>query len=81
MSFRYDIVFAIAAFLQCHPASAEETVTTYVNDGWDIKGVTQLATTGRTQIILQKGKRAMICTIYFSVPDKGWIPQGCDPMP
>jgi hypothetical protein len=64
-----------------HFAAAEGTVSTYLHDGWDIKAVSQISSTGRTQVILQKSDRAVICTIYYSVTDNGWVPQGCEPMP
>jgi hypothetical protein len=62
-------------------AAASGTVSNYLSDGWDIKAASQVSSTGRTQVILQKGHDAVVCTIYFSVLDKGWISQGCDPLP
>ena len=63
-------------------ATADDgTVSTYLHDGWDIKAVSQVSSTGRTQVILQKGRDGVVCTIYFSAVDKGWVPQGCDPLP
>ena len=61
--------------------AAEGTVSTYLRDGCDIKAVSRVSETGRTQVILQKSDHDMVCTIYYSVTDNGWVPQGCDPMP
>jgi hypothetical protein len=62
-------------------AQAEGSVSTYLRDGWEIKTASQVSSTGRTQIILQKGNRGVVCTIYYSVTENGWTPQGCDPLP
>ena len=70
----------ITLLLMCG-ATTSETVTNYLSDGRDIKAASQVSSTGRTQVILQKGQYAVVCTIYFSVLDKGWISQGCDPLP
>ena len=81
--FRGTVVCLIALLASSLSATAATngTVSTYLADGWDIKGVTQLSTTGRTQIIMQKGTRGLVCTIYYSVEENGWTPQGCDPLP
>jgi len=71
-------LFAISS---AHAAADDGTVSTYLRNGWDIKAVSQVSSTGRTQVILQKGHDGVVCTIYFSVVDKGWVPQGCDPLP
>ena len=60
---------------------AEGTVSSYLRDGWEIKAASQASSTGRTQVILQKGTQAVVCTIYYSVTENGWTPQGCDPLP
>ena len=62
-------------------ARTTDTVATYLRDGWEIKVASQVSSTGRTQIILHKGNRGVVCTIYYSVTEKGWTPQGCDPLP
>jgi hypothetical protein len=74
-------LIALVALSLDATAASNGTVSTYLADGWDIKGVTQLSTTGRTQIIMQKGTRGVVCTIYYSVTENGWTPQGCDPLP
>jgi hypothetical protein len=81
--FRETFVGLIALVAQTLSATAavNGTVSTYLAYGWDIKGVTQLSTTGRTQIIMQKGTRGVVCTIYYSVEENGWTPQGCDALP
>lgn len=56
-------------------AADDGTVSTYLHDGWDIKAVSQVSSTGRTQLILQKGRDGVVCTIYFSAVDKGWVPK------
>jgi hypothetical protein len=75
------LMIALGAVLNTATAAAEGTVTTYLRDGWEIKAASQVSSTGRTQVILQKGSQGMICTIYYSVTDNGWTPQGCDPLP
>jgi hypothetical protein len=62
-------------------AQADGSVATYLRDGWDIKAASQVSSTGRTQIILQKGNQGVVCTAYYSATEKGWAPQGCDPLP
>jgi hypothetical protein len=62
-------------------SGADGTVSTYLRDGWEIKAASQISSTGHTQIILQRGPQGVVCTIYYSVKDNGWIPQGCDPLP
>ena len=72
---------ALGAALPTWIADAEGTVSTYLHDGWEIKAASQISSTGRTQIVLQKGNLGVVCTIYYSVTDGGWTPQGCDFLP
>jgi hypothetical protein len=62
-------------------AAQEDSVSTYLQNGWEIKAVSQISSVGYTQIILQNGRRGVVCTIYYSVRDNGWISKGCDPLP
>jgi hypothetical protein len=75
------LAVVIATATLARPADAEGTVSTHLRDGWDIKAVSQVSSTGRTQVILQKGAQGVVCTIYYSVTDGGWVGQGCDPLP
>jgi hypothetical protein len=75
------LMIAFGAVLNTGTAAADGTVTTYLRDGWEIKAASQVSSTGRTQVILQKGNQGMVCTIYYSVTENGWTPQGCDPLP
>ena len=72
---------ALGAALPTWIADAEGTVSTYLRDGWEIKAASQISSTGRTQIVLQKGNLGVVCTIYYSVTENGWTPQGCDLLP
>jgi hypothetical protein len=74
-------LIGLCAGVSAIAAADNRTVTTYLHDGWDIKAVSQVSSTGRTQVILQKGQDGVVCTIYFSALDKGWVSQGCDPLP
>jgi len=60
---------------------AEGSVSSYLRDGWEIKAASQMSSAGYTQIVLQKGSQAVICTIYYSVAENGWTPKGCDLLP
>jgi hypothetical protein len=62
-------------------SGADGTVATYLREGWEIKAASQISSAGHTQIILQKGTQGVACTVYYSVKDDGWIPQGCDALP
>jgi hypothetical protein len=75
------LAFAVGAAISARPGRADGTVATHLGDGWDIKAVSQMSSTGRTQVILQKGIQGVVCTIYYSVTDNGWVGQGCDPLP
>ncbi len=75
------LAIVISVALSARPSEAEGTVSTHLRDGWDIKAITQISSTGRTQVLLQKGTQAIICTIYYSVLDNGWTGQGCDSIP
>jgi hypothetical protein len=57
-------------------AAASGTVANYLSNGWDIKAASQVSSTGRTQVILQKETDAVVCRIYFSVLNKGGFPKG-----
>jgi hypothetical protein len=74
-------LLGVVTIASAHAAPGDGTVSTYLRDGWDIKAVSQASSTGRTQIILQRGREGIVCTIYFSATEKGWVPQGCDPLP
>ena len=71
-------IFIIAS---ARAADRDGTMSTYLRDGWEIKAASQVSSTGRTQVLLQKGHDGVVCTIFFSVLDKGWVSQGCDPLP
>jgi hypothetical protein len=75
------LAVALGAVLPTGIAGAEGTVSTYLRDGWEIKAASQISSTGRTQIVLQKGNLGVVCTIYYSVTENGWTPQGCDLLP
>jgi len=65
------LLMTLIMILLMREAAASGTVTNYLSDGWDIKAASQVSSTGRTQVILQKGHDAVVCTICFSVLDKG----------
>jgi hypothetical protein len=73
------IALCVASFEQ--NALAEGSVSSYLSDGWEIKATSQVSSSGYTQIVLQKGNQGVVCSIYFSVKDKGWAPKGCEPSP
>jgi hypothetical protein len=75
------LAIVVGAAIFARPSRADGTVATHLRDGWDIKAVSQMSSTGRTQVILQKGAQGVVCTIYYSVTDNGWVGQGCDPLP
>jgi hypothetical protein len=85
MLMRTTIALAIASGLVSLAtiAHAEGTVSTYLQDGWDIKAASQISSSGYPQVVLQKGNRAVVCSIYYSVlgNEWGWMPKGCDPLP
>jgi hypothetical protein len=72
----------IASALCTKSAVADGFVSDYLRDGWDIKALTQVSSVGYTQIILQKGTNAVICTIYYSAKENRWTAvDGCSPVP
>jgi hypothetical protein len=72
---------ALGAVALTTSVQAMDSVSSYIQDGWEIKAASQVSSTGRTQVILQKGNRGVVCTIYYSVTANGWTSQGCDPLP
>jgi hypothetical protein len=86
MRLSYVIALMSVILLPLHSRStlAAETVSEYLEDGWEIKAITQISSVGYTQIILQKGTKAVICTIYYTAKDNRWTTvagHGCDPVP
>jgi hypothetical protein len=72
---------ALGAVAFTTSVDAKGSVSTYLQDGWEKKAASQVSSSGRTQIVLQKGNQGVVCTIYYSVIEGGWTPQGCDPLP
>jgi hypothetical protein len=75
------LAIAFGPVLLVDKAHAAGSVSDYLSDGWEIKAASQISSNGYTQIILQKGNKGMICTIYYSVAENGWSPRGCEPPP
>lgn len=76
------IVLGFALTLLCGTALAQNNVSDYLRDGWEVKAVTQISAVGYTQIILQKGPNGVICTMYYSVKENSWTGVGaCRPLP
>ena len=81
MRFLGSVGFLILALMPAWAASDDDSVSTYLNNGWEIKAASQISSVGYTQIILENGHRGVVCTIYYSVRDNGWTSKGCEPLP
>jgi hypothetical protein len=75
------LAVALAGLTPVSRALAQNAVSEYLSDGWDIKAVSQISGEGYTQIIMQKGVRGVVCSIYYSAVDRAWTGKGCDPLP
>lgn len=76
-----SLVLVVGAMVPVANAFAEGAPSEYVREGWEIKAVSQMSSMGYTQVILQKGTRAVVCSIYYSITEGGWTSKGCDPLP
>jgi len=81
MRFMAAVGFLMLALVPALAASEDDSVSTYLSNGWEIKAASQISSVGYTQIILQNGHRGVVRTIYYSVRDNGWTSKGCEPLP